>query len=95
MPEQVARSGGPSTKGSSAKHPLMTVSEAAHMLGFSDVTIRRRIDARQFPAVKIGTKSMVPRAFVEKLLAAAATGQTVVLEEFATVWNDTHAGGAA
>lgn len=64
-------------------HPLITVSETARMLGYSDMTIRRRIDARQFPAVKIGTKAMVPREFVERLLAAAASGRTVVVEEIA------------
>jgi hypothetical protein len=56
------------------------------MLGCSDMTIRRRIYARQFPAVTIGRKAMVPRVFVEQLLAAAAAGQTVVLEEFASAW---------
>lgn len=56
------------------------------MLGCSEMTIRRRIYARQFPAVKIGRKAMVPRAFVEQLLAAADAGETVVLEEFAAAW---------
>jgi excisionase family DNA binding protein len=74
--------------GHSSTHPLMTVGEAARMLGFSGMTIRRRIEARQFPAVKIGTKALVPRAFVERLLQAALAGQTVVAEEFAAEWSN-------
>jgi len=67
-------------------HPLLLVRQAADMLGCSEMTIRRRIYARQFPAVRIGRKAMVPRAFVEQLLAAADAGETVVLEEFASAW---------
>jgi excisionase family DNA binding protein len=71
----------------------MPVSEAAQMLGYSDMTIRRKIAAAQLPAVKIGSKAQVPRAFVEQVLAAVAAGRTVVLEEFAAEWART--GGAA
>jgi excisionase family DNA binding protein len=73
--------------GHSSTHPLITVGEAARMLGFSGMTIRRRIEARQFPAVKIGSKALVPRAFVEQLLQAALAGQTVVAEELAAEWS--------
>jgi excisionase family DNA binding protein len=69
-----------------ADHPLLTVRSVAAKLGCSEMTIRRRIYARQFPAVKIGRKTMVPREFVDELLAAASAGHTVVLEEFATAW---------
>jgi len=71
-------------------HPLMTVHQAARMLGCSDMTIRRRIDSRQFPAVRIGRKSMIPREFVEQLVAAAAAGQTVLLDEFTREWVTAH-----
>lgn len=67
-------------------HPLMTIRAAALALGCSDMTIRRRIEARQFPAVKIGSKALVPRAFVERLLADALAGRTVVVEEYAASW---------
>jgi excisionase family DNA binding protein len=67
-------------------HPLMTIHAAALALGCSDMTIRRRIEARQFPAVKIGSKALVPRAFVERLLADALAGRTVVVEEYAASW---------
>ena len=73
-------------RGPPPDHPLITVAETARMLGYSDMTIRRRIAARRFPAVKIGSKAMVPRAFVERLLAAAAAGRTVVVEEIAAQW---------
>jgi excisionase family DNA binding protein len=69
-----------------AVHPLMTIRAAALALGCSDMTIRRRIEARQFPAVKIGSKALVPRAFVERLLADALAGRTVVVEEYAAAW---------
>lgn len=67
-------------------HPLMSIHAAAQALGYSDMTIRRRVEARQFPAVKIGSKALVPRAFVEKLLADALAGRTVVVEEYAAAW---------
>ncbi len=68
------------------KHPLMTVQQAAELLGCSDMTIRRRIAARQFPAVKNGRKSMIPRSFVERLVAEAEAGRTVVVEEAVEEW---------
>src|SRR5689334_16946738 len=73
-------------------HPLMTVQKAAEALGCSDMTIRRRIAARQFPAVKIGRKSMVPRSFVEFLVAQAEAGQTVVVDEAVDEWSRRAAG---
>jgi excisionase family DNA binding protein len=81
--------------GPSPEHPLMTVNQAAAVLGCSSMTIRRRIDARQFPAVKIGCKALVPRAFVDALLRAASAGETVVVEEFVRTWSLTGPGGAA
>ncbi len=67
--------------GSGAVHPLISIPAAARMLGFSEMTIRRAVKTKRFPAVQIGTKALVPRAFVEQLLNAAATGQTVVVED--------------
>lgn len=68
------------------EHPLITIRVAALALGCSEMTIRRRVEARQFPAVKIGSKALVPRAFVERLLADALAGATVVVEEYAAAW---------
>jgi excisionase family DNA binding protein len=69
------------------EHPLMTIRAAAVALGCSDMTIRRRVEARQFPAVKIGSKALVPRAFVARLLADALAGRTVIVEEYAAAWS--------
>lgn len=66
----------------------MTVGEAASALGFSHMTIRRAIAAREFPALKIGHKALVPRAFVDQLLAAACSGETVFAAEVAADWSD-------
>ena len=68
------------------EHPLMTIHAAAQALGYSDMTIRRKIEARQFPAVKMGCKALVPRAFVKQLIADALAGKTVVVEEYAAAW---------
>ncbi len=67
-------------------HPLISIQEAAAMIGCSHMTIRRRVWARQFPAVQIGTKAVIPRAFVETLIADAMAGRTVVVEEYAQAW---------
>jgi excisionase family DNA binding protein len=77
------------------EHPLMTIHAAAVALGCSDMTIRRRVEARQFPAVKIGSKALVPRAFVARLLADALAGRTVVVEEYAAAWANAVSGSAA
>ena len=76
-------------------HPLITVHAAAQALGYSDMTIRRKIESRQFPAVKIGSKALVPRAFVEQLMADALRGKTVVVEEYAAAWSKSHGGDKA
>ena len=67
-------------------HPFITVNQTAKMLGYSPMTIRRRIEARIFPAVTIGRRSMVPREFVEAMVRAAESGRTIVLEEFVAEW---------
>ncbi len=76
----------PRTRAPDDEHPLMTITAAARALGCSAMTIRRRVDARQFPAVKIGSKAQVPRAFVARVLADALGGRTVVVEEYAAAW---------
>ena len=74
------------------EHPLMTIHAAAQALGYSDMTIRRKIEARQFPAVKMGCKALVPRAFVEQLIADALTGKTVIVEEYTAAWSQNRGG---
>jgi excisionase family DNA binding protein len=86
MPDQHSRRRLPLGAPAAGEHPLLTVRQTAAKLGFSAMTIRRRIDARQFPAVKIGSKAMVPRSFVDRLLKLVEDGHTVVVEEFASEW---------
>ncbi len=66
--------------------PWLTVEETAAALDVSAMTVRRRIKARQFPAVVIASVTRVPRAFVERLIQAAEAGETVVVEEYAAEW---------
>lgn len=73
----------------------MTIHAAALALGYSDMTIRRKVEARQFPAVKIGSKALVPRAFVQRLIADALAGRTVVVEEYAAAWSQEYGDDAA
>jgi len=86
MPESGTGRPQPSGGDAAEDHPLLTIRQAAVQLGCSDMTIRRGIAARTFPAVKIGTKAMVPRVFIERLLALAEAGRTVVVEEIAAEW---------
>jgi excisionase family DNA binding protein len=77
-------------------HPLVSVRVAAEMIGVCEMTIRRRIRKRQFPALRTGRKSMIPRSFIERLLAQAEAGQTVIVDEEAGCWASTiGAGGMA
>ncbi len=78
----------PRRREAAVEHPLMTIRAAALALGYSQMTIRRRVEARQFPAVKMGSKALVPRAFVARILADALAGRTVVIEEYAAAWMD-------
>lgn len=64
---------------------LITVEQAAKMLHVSPPTIRRRVNARQFPAIVIGAVR-IPRVFVEWLLASAKAGRTVFVDEYAREW---------
>lgn len=91
--ERTSRAGTPRGRsGGGTDHPLMTIHAAAQALGYSDMTIRRKVEARQFPAVKMGCKALVPRAFVERLIRDALAGRTVVVEEYAAAWLQEHDG---
>ncbi len=66
---------------------FISVSHAAELLGCSGLTIRRRIRERRFPALKIGSKALIPLSFVEKVLADALAGKTVVIDEYVDSWS--------
>jgi excisionase family DNA binding protein len=55
-----------------ASQPLLTVKEAAHLLGVSDRTIKRRITAGEIPATRIGRSVRIARSAV--LLDEIAAG---------------------
>jgi hypothetical protein len=64
----------------SEQDPLIGVREAARKLGFSEMSIRRRIEVEDFPAVRMGSRTMVPRAFVDWILGQVAVGRTIVVD---------------
>jgi excisionase family DNA binding protein len=67
-------------------HPLLSIDEAARMLGVSRMTVDRAIKSGEFPSVQFRRTYKVPRAFVESLLQAAEAGRRVVVEEYAAAW---------
>jgi excisionase family DNA binding protein len=70
----------------SKPHPLLSMNEAAAMLGVSRMTVDRAIKSGEFPSVRFRRTYKVPRAFIEQLLQAAVAGQQVVVEEYAAAW---------
>lgn len=65
---------------------FVSVDRAAELLECSGVTIRKRIRERRFPALKVGSKALIPLAFIEAVLADALAGKTVFLDEYANSW---------
>ncbi|PRX92021.1 excisionase family DNA-binding protein [Allonocardiopsis opalescens] len=65
--------------------PFISVNEAARLVGFSGMSIRRKLDAGQIPGLKIGRRALVSRAFIDALVEAAQW-RTVSIEEFAIEW---------
>lgn len=73
--------------GTAEESPFLTVQQTADQLGYSHMTIRRRIDAGELPAIKIGSKAVVPRVFVDALVAAVMSGRTVDVDVFTAEWS--------
>lgn len=66
---------------------LLPVSEVAGLLGLSTMTVYRRIRSGQWPSGRSGRKHLIPRDFVEGLLAEMRTGRQVDAESYAaTAW---------
>lgn len=86
LPPTPARQGTPIPRPRRQPGPWLTVEEAAQALDVSAMTVRRRIKAGQFPAVVIASVARVPRAFVERVIQAAESGETVVVEQYAADW---------
>ena len=66
---------------------LLPVSEVAAVLGLSTMTVYRRIRSGQWPSGRSGRKHLIPRTFVEGLLAEMRTGAQVNIEAYgASSW---------
>jgi excisionase family DNA binding protein len=63
---------------------LVSISEAAGMLGISRMTVIRRIRSGSWRSGRCGKKHLLSRAFVEA--AAAAVGRGADVDEFAKSW---------
>lgn len=66
-----------------SRHPppqseLCSVADTATILGVSAMSIYRKIDAGQIPAVQIGTRKLVPRAWIDDLINTARTSGGVI-----------------
>lgn len=55
-----------------------SVGQVARMLGMSSMTVYRAISAREFPAVRVRGRLIVPAKAVDAMVEAAVTDQTVV-----------------
>ncbi|MEV0826391.1 helix-turn-helix domain-containing protein [Nonomuraea rubra] len=56
------------------RRQALPIPEVAEMLGVSPMTVRRAVDSGEFPHVSVRSKRLVPKAFVEALLAAPRWG---------------------
>ena len=65
---------------------LMPIKAAATALSVSEMTIRRALEAGDFPGLQFGRTYRVSRPFVEALLREVRAGRRVVVEEFAAAW---------
>jgi excisionase family DNA binding protein len=71
--------------------PLLDLEETAELLGVSRMTVARMADEGRLPSVvvrrgRVQKIRRIPRAFVDKMVADAAAGVQVDLEEYAAVW---------
>ncbi|MEU1731361.1 helix-turn-helix domain-containing protein [Streptosporangium sp. NPDC020145] len=66
--------------------PLLTLMQAATMLGVSRMTVDRAVKAGEIPSVKFRRTYKVPRNFVERLINVVESGESVVVEEYAAAW---------
>lgn len=55
-----------------------SVEQVARMLGMSSMTVYRAISAREFPAVRVRGRLIVPAKAVDAMVDAAVTEQTLV-----------------
>lgn len=80
--------------GAQTNSDLMPIKAAATALDVSEMTIRRALEAGDFPGLQFGRTYRVSRPFVEALLAQVRAGRRVVVEEFAAEWTTAREGAA-
>jgi excisionase family DNA binding protein len=81
--------------GASRSEDLMPVKAAAAALDVSEMTVRRALEAGDFPGLQFGRTYRVSRPFVEALLEEVRSGRRVIVEEFAAEWLAKASEGAA
>jgi excisionase family DNA binding protein len=74
-----------------SERPLLDLEETAELLGVSRMTVARMADEGRLPSVvvrrgRVQKIRRIPRAFVDKMVADAAAGAQVDLEEYAAAW---------
>lgn len=72
--------------GAQRSEDLMPVKAAAVALDVSEMTIRRALEAGDFPGLQFGRTYRVSRPFVEAILGEIRAGRRVIVEEFAAQW---------
>ena len=77
--------------GPASDRPLLDLEETAELLGVSRMTVARMADEGRLPSVvvrrgRVQKIRRIPRAFVNKMVADAAAGAQVDLEEYAAAW---------
>jgi excisionase family DNA binding protein len=66
------------TNSSGARPRFYSVAEVARIFGMSRVTVYRAIADKEFPAVRIRGRLIIPAAAVDAMAEAAVTAQGVV-----------------
>lgn len=65
---------------------LLPIAEAAALVGISRMTVYRRIRSGAWPSGRCGRNHLVPRAFIEGLVAEIETGRKVDHVQYAKTW---------
>lgn len=68
------------------RRQLLPVSEVAARTGLSRWTIYRRINSGVWPSGRCGRNHLIPRAFIDGLLAAVESGRQVSFDDFGRSW---------
>jgi excisionase family DNA binding protein len=77
----VSKQSAPGATDRQAESLLLSVTQTARMVNLSGMTVRRRIHSGAWPGGRSGRKLLVPRAFVDDLIAAIESGSELVNAE--------------